>query len=400
MYKAHKFRIYPTREQQHLLAKAMGCVRWYWNWSLNLCQQVYYETKKLPKNSEIKGALPTLKKEYPWLKSDVYSQCLQSVALNLFTAYNNFFSGRAKPPKFKSKKGRQSLIFPQHVTREGDYLKIPKLGLISCRIHRPITGKIKTVTLSKNPDGKYYASILTEMVGEHPQPRADGKAVGIDLGILDFAITSDSEKIANPKHFIKRQRNLKHKQRHHSRKQKGSNNRDKSRKKVARIHAKISRCREDFLHKLSRRIVNENQVICVEHLNVRGMVRNKKLAKHISDCGWGMFRTMLKYKAEQAGKVCVEIDRFFPSSKTCHCCGQRIADMSLSIRSWICPKCHTVHDRDVNAAINIKNEGLRIIKEGTPFAPVGETVRPASGSLNPKKAGFVEAGSCLSIAQQ
>ena len=393
MYQAYKFRIYPTSEQKYLLTKAFGCARWYWNWALNLCQEVYSKTKKLPKKSDVKGALPLLKKEYTWLKDGVYSQCLQSVALNLFSAYNNFFSGRAKLPRFKSKKGRQSLRFPQHVKIEGDYLKIPKLGLIYCRIHRPLTGKLKTVTLSRNPDGKYYASILTEIPGENPKPNSNGKAIGIDLGLLNFAITSDGIKVANPKSFIKRQKNLKHKQRHHSRKQKESKNREKSRIKIAKVHSKISRCREDFLHKLSRKIVNENQVICVEDLKVSGMVQNQKLAKHISDSGWGMFGTMLKYKAEQEGKVYVEINRFFPSSKTCHCCERKVPDMSLSIRKWICPECNTTHDRDINAAINIKKEGLRIIGEGNLLSACGETVRPSSGLLNSEEASFDEAGS-------
>lgn len=364
-----------------------------WNWSLNLCNEVYAQTKKLPKKSDVKGALPQLKKEYTWLKEDVYSQCLQSVALNLFDAYNNFFAGRAKLPRFKSKKGRQSLIFPQHVKIESNYLKIPKLGLIYCRIHKPLVGKLKTVTISRNCDGNYYASILTEMPGENPLPNSNGKGIGIDLGLLDFAITSDGVKIANPKNFVKKQKNLKHKQRHHSRQQKDSKNRERARRKVAKVHSKISRCREDFLHKLSRKIVTENQVIVVEDLHIKGMIRNKKLAKHISDVGWGSFCTMLQYKSKQEGKVYIEIDRFFPSSKTCSYCGNKMADMSLSIREWTCPQCNTHHDRDINAAINIKKEGLRMIEEGTPYSPDGEIVRPTSGLINSKKADFCEAGS-------
>jgi putative transposase len=329
-----------------------------------LCQETYRSTGKGLSRGYLQGLLPALKKEYPWLKEDVYSQCLQVVALNLSTAYRNFFENRAKLPRFKSKQGRQSISYPQNVKFEG---------------------KIKTVTLSKNPDGKYYASVLVEGRKEPPFPSTEGKAIGIDVGLTDFAITSEGSKYNNPKHFDKHARNLKRKQQKHARKRKGSNNRNKSRVKVAKIHAKISRCREDFLHKLSRKIVNENQVIVVESpltpLNKGGtkggigMVRNHKLAKAISDVGWGMFCTMLKYKAESEGKVYLEVDRFFPSSKTCHVCLNQIKRLSLDARSWTCEHCQTHHDRDINAAINLKNEGLRILELGTRSTALGGDVR-------------------------
>ncbi|MEA5468677.1 IS200/IS605 family element RNA-guided endonuclease TnpB, partial [Spirulina sp. 06S082] len=362
MFKAYKYRIYPTHEQQAALAKSFGCCRWYWNYGLNLCQETYQATGKGLSRSYIQGLLPNLKKEHPWLKEDVYSQCLQVVALNLSTAYRNFFEKRAKLPRFKSKHGRQSISYPQNVKFEGDCIKLPKIGLLHCRQHRSFEGKIKTVTISKNPDGKYYASVLVEESKEPPSLSTEGKAIGIDLGLTDFAITSEGSKYNNPKHFHKHAQNLKRKQQKHARKSKGSNNRNKSRVKVAKVHAKISRCREDFLHKLSRKIVNENQVIVVENLNVKGMVRNHKLAKAISDVGWGMFCTMLKYKAESEGKVYLEVDRFFPSSKTCHVCLNQVESLPLDIRNWTCEHCQTHHDRDINAAINIKNEGLRILR--------------------------------------
>ncbi|MFN9671464.1 MAG: RNA-guided endonuclease InsQ/TnpB family protein, partial [Microcystis sp.] len=305
--------------------------------------------------------LPSLKKAYEWL-TDAYSQCLQVVALNLSQAYQNFFEKRARLPRFKSKHGRQSISYPANVKFEGDYLKLPgKVGLVYCVRHREFEGTIKTVTISKTPDGKYYASILVDDELELPETSKDGKGIGIDLGLTHFAITSNGSKYENPRHLAKHQRNLKRKQQKLSRKKKGSNNRQKARRKVAKVHSKISRCREDFLHKLSRKIVNENQVIAVENLNVKGMVRNHNLAKAISDCGWGMFCTMLKYKAEWEGKTYIEVDRFFPSSKTCNVCLNQVASLPLDVRTWTCEHCKTTHDRDRNAAINIKNEALRIL---------------------------------------
>ena len=361
MYKAYKFTIKPNTEQEIALAKGFGCCRWFWNYSLNLCQETYKTTGKGLTRNYIQGLLPSLKKEYEWL-TDAYSQCLQVVALNLSQAYQNFFEKRARLPRFKSKHGRQSISYPANVKFEGDYLKLPgKVGLVYCVRHREFEGTIKTVTISKTPDGKYYASILVDDELELPETSKDGKGIGIDLGLTHFAITSNGSKYENPRHLAKHQRNLKRKQQKLSRKKKGSNNRQKARRKVAKVHSKISRCREDFLHKLSRKIVNENQVIAVENLNFKGMVRNHNLAKAISDCGWGMFCTMLKYKAEWEGKTYIEVDRFFPSSKTCNVCLNQVASLPLDVRTWTCEHCKTTHDRDINAAINIKNEALRIL---------------------------------------
>jgi putative transposase len=246
-----------------------------------LCQETYQKTGKGLSRSKIQGLLPNLKKEYPWLKTDVYSQCLQVVALNLSTAYKIFFEKRAKYPRFKSKHGKQSISYPQNVKFEDDCLKLPKIGLVCGVRHREFEGNIKTVTVSKNPDGKYYAAVLVDDGKEYPQPSAEGKAIGIDLGLTHFAVTSDGSKYDNPRHIKKHEHSLKRKQKKLSRKQKGSNNRNKARKKVAKVHSKISRCREDFLHKLSRRIVNENQVIVLENLAVKNMVKNHNLASSI-----------------------------------------------------------------------------------------------------------------------
>ncbi|WP_228050064.1 transposase [Tychonema sp. LEGE 06208] len=380
MYKAYKYRIYPTNEQDVLLAKSFGCARWFWNYALNLCQETYKNTGKGLSRAYIQGLLPVLKKEYEWLK-EPYSQCLQVVALNLSTAYKNFFDKRAMLPKFKAKHSRQSISYPQNVKFEGDYINLPKIGLVFCRRHRDFEGSIKTVTVSRNPDGKHFVSVLIDDAKEQPELVPVDKAIGIDVGLTHFAITSDGSKFGNPKHFVKRQRNLKRKQQKLSRKKKNSQNRKKAKLAVAKVHSKIARCREDFLHKLSRKIVNENQVIAVENLNIKGMVKNHNLAKAISDVGWGMFCTMLKYKSQSEGKQYVEIDRWFPSSKTCHVCLNRVDNLTLDVRAWTCEHCGTHHDRDVNAAMNIRNEALRILALGTSASACEGDVSLSSSKL-------------------
>ncbi|MEB3225844.1 MAG: IS200/IS605 family element RNA-guided endonuclease TnpB [Synechococcus sp.] len=405
MYRAYQYRIYPTTNQQVSLAKSFGCARWFWNYALHLCQQTYQTTGKGLSRGYIQGLLPALKKEYEWLK-EPYSQCLQVVALNLSTAYKNFFEKRAMLPRFKSKHGRQSISYPQNVKFDGDYLHLPKIGAVHCLVHRPFEGTIKTVTVSRTPDGKYFASVLVDDGQEKVESMPTSKAVGIDVGLTHFAITSDGSKFANPRHFAKHQRNLKRKQQRLSRKQKGSQNRRKARLAVAKVHGKIARCRGDFLHKLSRKVVNENQVIVVENLNVKGMVKNHNLAKAISDAGWGMFCTMLKYKAEWEGKIYLEVDRFFPSSKTCHVCLNRVGSLSLDVRAWDCEGCGTHHDRDINAAINIRNEGLRILRlDSVQVLSLGTSDTARGGSVRqPGKTSVlldavpVETGSPRSIA--
>jgi putative transposase len=294
--------------------------------------------------------------------------------LNLSQAFQNFFEGRAKYPHFKSKHHRQSVQFPQNVKVVSESaIKFPGLlGTVAAKVHRPIEGQLKTVTVSKMPDGKYFASMLIEDGKLKPASSDDGKAIGIDLGLTDFAITSDGSKFANPRHLKKHERNLKRKQRKLSRKKKGSQNRNKARIKVAKIHAKIARVREDFHHKLSRKIVNENQVIVVEDLAVKNMVKNHNLAKAISDVGWGQFCTMLKYKAEFEGKVYLEIGRFFPSSHLCSNTLLPLEKMDLSVRSFVCPHCEERHDRDIN-------EGLRILDSGSGSTALGRDVRPKGG---------------------
>ncbi|MDP8964703.1 MAG: transposase [Cyanobacteriota bacterium] len=378
MLRAVKVRLYPTESQKQYLAQAFGCVRWVWNQSLVAMSQTYKETGKGISALTMKKQLPVWKKDYEWLKT-CYSQCLQQSVLNLSQAFINFFDGRAQYPTFKSRHGRQSLQYPQNVkVLSNSFIKFPGLlGTVKAKIHRDIKGELKTVTLSKMPDGRYYASLLIEDFISQPAASSDGKAIGIDLGLIDFVVTSDGSKYQNPKHLSKKEKNLKRKQRKLCRKKdKTTGKRRKAKLAVAKIHSKISLSREDFLHKLSRKIVNDNQVIVVENLAVKNMVKNHNLAKSIADAGWGMFCTMLKYKAEKEGKVYLEIDRFFPSTHLCSETLLSIPKMDLSIRMFDCPHCGNRHDRDINAAINIRNEGLRILALGTSASALGGSVRP------------------------
>jgi putative transposase len=379
MLKAYKYRIYPTQEQSILLAKSFGCVRWFYNYALNLTSETYKATGQGLSRNDIINLLPALKKEYEWL-TEPPSQCLQQVALDLSSAFLNFFEKRAKYPNFKKKGQKQSIRFPQQVKLDGDYALLPKLGKVYCKVSRLPEGKLKSVTVSLTLSGEYYAACLYDDGNDRPATSSQGKAIGVDLGINHYAITSDGTKHGNPKYYRKYETKLAQKHQQFSRKQKGSNNRQKARIKVAKVHSKITRCREDFLHKLSRKLVDENQVIVVENLAVRHLVKNHKLAKSISDAGWGKFCTMLKYKSEWEGKIYIEVDRFFPSSKTCNNCLQQVDNLSLDIRSWQCPKCQTIHDRDINAAMNILHEGLRLLAGGHLATASGERVRPSKGT--------------------
>ena len=379
MLKAVKVRLYPNTEQRQQLAQSFGCARWYWNHSLALTQKTYQETGKGLSRGAIQGLLPQLKKEHEWLRSP-YSQCLQMVALNLSNAFINFFEGRGRFPRFKAKGNKQSISYPQNVKVLDGYIKFPKLKLVEAKISKPIEGTVKTVTISQVPSGKYYASILVDNGKENPESSSEGKCIGLDVGISDICVTSEGSKYNNPRWFKNHQKNLKRKQQKLARKQNGSNNRHKARKLAAKVYELVSNCRLDFLHKLSRRIVDENQVIAVENLNVKGMVRNPKLALAIANVGWGILNTMLKYKAEWAGKVYMQVDRFFPSSKLHNKCLYRIDKLPLDVRFWDCPNCGEKHiDRDINAAENIRDEALRLLALGRKATAHGGTVSQGSG---------------------
>jgi len=399
MLKATKVRIYPTSVQVLSLAKAFGTVRWLWNNSLAFNNQVYKDTGKGVSYYDLKKRIVELKKEFSWLK-EAYSQVLQSTILNLSRAFKNFFERRADLPRFKSKRGKQSIQYPQHTKIDKDKLYLPKNGWVKVNFHRQIIGEVKTVTVSCNKSGHYYASILTEDGVKLPISSTSGDITAVDLGLIDFAVTSDGRKFANPKHLQKHEKNLIRKQKKLSKKQQGSKNRYKARRSVARVHEKIANCRQDFLHKLSRRLVNESQVIAVENLFVKGMVRNRNLAKAIADSSWGMFCNFLKYKCNWAGKVYLEVDRFFPSSKTCYVCLNVVDSLPLDVRSWQCNRCLAQHDRDTTAAINIKNEAIRILTtSGTGESHAwGDRVRPEGGRPTIFQASVAEPGSYDCIA--
>ncbi len=384
LHKVVQVRLYPSKEQEIQLAQTFGCARWWWNYALNKSIETYKETGKGLGRSALNAFLPALKKaeDTVWL-ADCYSQVLQATTLNLTTAYKNFFEKRALFPKFKSKHGKQSVQYPQNVKIVDGDVKLPgNIGVVKAKIHRVIEGKMKTVTVSKTPSGKYFASILTEIDGENPVI-SEGKIYGIDLGLKHFAVVTDGEKVSkydNPKHLAKHEKNLKRKQKKLARKLHGSNSRNRYRKVVAALYERVSNSRQDFLHKLSYKLVSDSQAVIVENLHLLGMVRNHKLAKAISDVGWGTFVNFLAYKLERNGGKLVEIDRWFPSSKLCSNCFYQVSEMPLDVREWTCPHCGTHHDRDGNAAINIRAEGIRMLKaEGSAVSAVGGEVRPKLG---------------------
>ena len=378
IHKAFKFRLLPTKEQEILLAKHFGCSRFIYNHFLSEKQKHYLENKTTLNFNQCAANLVKKKKdeEFQWLK-EVNSQVLISTLMNLETAYGNFFRKKSKFPRFKSKKNKNSFNIPQHISlKEENVVQVPKFkeGLKFIK-HREIKGEIKNATISKSFTGKYYISILC--VVEKPiQHKKTGKSIGIDLGIKDFIITSEGQRYCNPKLIRKYERKLAKKQRILSRKEKGSKGRDKARLSVAKVHEKITNSRNDMQHKVSSKLVKDYDLIAIEDLNVKGMVKNHKLSKAISEVAWSSFVTKLKYKAQWYGKELVVIDRFYPSSKTCSCCDNVKESLSLEERTWTCSKCNTIHDRDVNASKNILRRALAIQSSGTEDYRNGAKVRP------------------------
>ena len=376
--KSYKFRLYPNKEQIDLLARHFGCARFVYNYFLNQRIEQYRLTGKSDNYYEQAKALTALKEkeETAWLK-EVNAQSLQFAIKCLEVAYTNFFKNRAKFPKFKSKHSKNSFTVPQssHISDNRLFMRKFREG-IKCRVHREIRGKIGKVTISKTPSGKYFASILTEEEYETPLEKTN-ESVGLDLGLKEFIVTSEGEVFKNNRYTRKYERKLASAQRHLSRKKKDSKGFENQRLKVARIHEEISNSRADYLHKCSISLVRRYDIICIEDLNVKGMVRNHHLAKSISDVSWSSFINMLTYKADWNGKKVIKIDRYFPSSQTCNVCGHVNKKIkNLSIRDWECPVCHTHHNRDVNAAINILHLGLnKIISAGTVDYTDGEDVR-------------------------
>lgn len=367
MLVATKVRIYPTPEQAEFLKRQFGCVRYVWNRALKIKQHYWrHKGNNLSPFKDLKPLLAVAKRHdrYAWLK-EVDSMALQQALINLDRAYRNFFEKRAGRPRFKSKRGRQSSYHCTGIKVLDGAIKIPKCSPIKAIIHRPIEGDLKSITLSRSPSGKYYASIQVEDGRAVPEPEKtlDAKnIIALDLGLKDFAIASTGEVLENPRYLMRAEANLKRKQKQLSRKKKKSNNWHKARIKLANAHERLKNVRADTLHKWSRRLADENQAVIVETLRVRNMMRNHHLAKSIGDAGWSMFVSMLAYKLERQGKVLVRVDPWYPSSKACSNCGYRREKMPLSVRAWTCPSCGHVHDRDHNASLNLLKQGILDLK--------------------------------------
>lgn len=377
-----------------MLAIQFGCARWVWNNALATTGELYRATGKGLNYHAMAIRLPKLKQEFEWL-GEADSQALQQSLQNLARGFENFFAKRGRYPRFKVKHGRQSIQYPQRVKIEGCRIYLPKVGWVKCVVHRDIIGKFKTVTVSRNACGQFHAAILTDNGVTPPAVSTDGAAIGVDVGLTHLAVTSAGSKFENPRHLRMAETNLKRKQRKLSRKKKGSTSRNNARQLVARAHERVACARRDHLHKLSRRIVNENQVIAVEDLHVKGIMKNHNLAKATGDAGWGMLTSFLEYKAEQAGKAFVKCDRWYPSSKACSECGSICDKLPLDVRAWTCALCGTHHDRDINAAKNIRAEGLRILAGGAPAAASRGNVTPKLRRNPRPKAVPVEARSSV-----
>lgn len=353
---AYRYRLSPNVKQTVLLNEHFGSARYLWNWALAKKTAAFQTDSITLSRYDLQRDIPALKAEFNWLK-EINSQSLQSVLLNLDSAYTRFFREKKGFPRFKSKKdNRHSFSCPQNVKVDftAQTMQLPKIGKVRFVCSRTFEGTVKTVTVSKTPTGKVFASVLVDTPDVVPAkvPLRQSTAVGIDVGLNAFATLSTGETIANPRFLKKSIKKLNRLSRQHSKKKKGSANRDKSRIRLARQHEKVTNQRTDFLHKVSTRIVRENQTVCVENLNISGMMKNHKLARAIADVSWGSFVSMLEYKCEWQGKNLVRIGRFEPSSRLCTC-GTINRDLTLKDRVWTCSSCGTTHDRDILAANNI-----------------------------------------------
>jgi len=366
MRKAIKVRIYPEPEQVAFLNRQFGAVRYVWNKAL-WAKRHAWRTHGLslsPKH-DLKPLLAAAKKteRRAWLK-DVDSIALQQSLINLDRAFSNFFNPKlkAKFPRFKSRRSEQSSYHCMNVDVGPDWIKIPKIGRMPAVVHREMSGKLRSITVTRSATGKYFAALLFddgEALPDKPLSLDEDRIVGVDVGIKEIAIQSDGKRTPNPRILINAAHNLRRKQKSLSRKRKGSANRNKARRMVAAVHERIANKRNDFQHKLSRALIDDNQAVCIETLKVKNMIKNRKLVKHIADAAWGGLTIKLGYKAEWAGKYLARIDQWLPSSKSCHDCGWIHDDLSLEDRFWRCLGCDTIRDRDLNAAQNIKREGIR-----------------------------------------
>lgn len=365
MKRAYKYRFYPTHDQVELLAQTFGCVRFVYNSILRWRTDAYYNHQEKIGYTQASAKLTALKKEpdFTWL-NDVSSVPLQQALRHQQAAFSNFFAGRAKYPTFKSKRHKQSATLTDAAFKykDGQIFMAKSKEALNIRWSRPLPCEPSTITISKDSAGRYFVSCLCEF--EPVSLPITASTVGIDVGLKDLFVTDTGFKTGNPRHTAKYAKRLALLQRRLSKKKKGSKNRAKARAKVARIHAKIADCRRDFTHKLTTKLINENQVISCESLIVKNMVRNKRLSKAISDANWGELVRQLTYKADWYGRTLVKIDKFYPSSKRCNCCGHVVDSLPLHIRHWTCPACKTHLDRDINAAVNIKAAGQAVLACG------------------------------------
>ena len=380
--RAYQFRFYPNQEQRIQLAQTFGSCRFVYNWALRLRTDAYYQHQEKMSYKETSNQLTSLKKnpEFSWLK-DVTAVPLQQALRHLNTAFLNFFSGRARHPKFKKKRNKQSATYASNAFKwDGQKLTLAKMkSHLKIRWHRHFTGIPTTVTVSKDSAHRYFVSFSVEE--EIPQLPETNEQVAIDLGIKDVIVSSKGFASGNPKYYSKYQKKLAKLQKCLAKKQKGSKNRDKARLKVAKLHAKIADCRKDFLNKLTIRLIRENQVVITESLTVKNLIKNRKLSKAIADAGWGELIRQLDYKASWYGRILVQIDRWFPSSKRCHACGQILDKLSLEIREWDCV-CGSHNLRDYNAALNLLAVGRTVLAYGD--TSVGDRALALSSQVSSK----------------
>ncbi|WP_211257708.1 RNA-guided endonuclease InsQ/TnpB family protein [Lentzea albidocapillata] len=383
---AYRCRAYPTLDQTAVLARTFGCVRLVWNKALSDCRDRYRADGVHTSYREADAALTAWKRteQFAFL-SEVSSVPLQQTLRHQHTAFRNFFAGRSRYPRFKSRTGRQSA----HYTRSAFRLRDGSLVLAKTRTPLRFVWSFDdrdlerldptTVVVSREADGRWYVTFAVDTDAPTPA-EPTSQDIAVDLGLADFAVTSQGERIANPRHLVRKAQNLARYQRRLARCLRGSSNRRKAKTKVARAHRKVRNARQDFLHRTSTRFVRSADLIVIEDLNVAGMVRNRRLSRAISDAGWGEFRRQLEYKCERAGRTLVVIDRWYPSSKTCSVCGYLLAELALSARHWTCPGCRTRHDRDLNAAKNILAAG-RVAARGNSGDACGADVRRQGFSL-------------------